>query len=520
MNLTSYAEAEAYLASLVDNEKLLGSVTYDTKSFDLENFRRLLRDLGDPHLKYAAVHVAGTKGKGSTCAYLASMLQECGLRVGLFTSPHLERYTERICVNGRAISDETLCRHLAYLSAHSHFDSSSQEGGDSALAIARGTFRTVFELLTATAFLHFAEEEVDIAIIETGVGGRLDSTNVFDTPGAGPLINVITAIGFDHMNLLGHDIPSIAREKAGILRSHGVAVLAPQPAAWAAEVRTVVEQKLGELGHDGYLDVADLVDGREAVEENPANTSSPESSYVEFTLDPEAAPPESTLAQSLVHGVVCRMRMAGLHQVDNVRTAFGVLLALESAPQFREWVDSVVWRRPEAEALTRGLAAEPARRGVSSTRWPGRFEIISRHPLEIVDGAHCPLSATAMGDTYRDLYGVQETILIAGFLRDKDPVALCEPLLDRLSIKAVICCTPPSARALPAEEAMEALAPLFPTTPLEAVDDPEEAVRAVLQLREMDEAVLAFGSLYLVAPVRRALKEQGTVATGEQHGGS
>ncbi|MGI8906485.1 MAG: bifunctional folylpolyglutamate synthase/dihydrofolate synthase [Candidatus Sumerlaeaceae bacterium] len=512
MNLSTYDEAAAFLDSQIDYEKLLSkSLTYDTKNFDLANFRGLLRELGDPHLKYAVIHIAGTKGKGSTCAFLASALANCGCKVGLYTSPHIDRYTERIQVNGLPVPDPEFARLMGRLGNRDYFRPDRSSNGHLAASADSPGFRTVFELLTAAAFLYFAEQEVDIAVIETGLGGRLDSTNVFDQPGAGPLLNVITAIGYDHTAILGKTIEQIASEKVGIVQPHGICVLGPQPLEWAEKVRASLEQRLRETGREEYLEVSALIDGKEALEERPDGTSSPDLTMAEYTLDAGAAPPDSLLAQTMVHGLNIQTRMHGAHQIDNIRTCLGTLLALESCADYQQWASSVLWRHPgQVDGLEHGFPAELVRRGIAKTRWPGRFEIVSRYPLEIVDGAHCPLSTTAMVDAFRDLYGAQEVILVVGFLRDKEPEEICSIVKANLNVAAIVCCSPPTPRGLPAQEAAEILKHVYPEIPVEAVPDPEQAVRGVLQLREEDQAVLIFGSMYIVGSSKRVCKEYGT----------
>lgn len=514
MKLSTYGEAAAFLDGLIDYEKLMaGPIPYDTSNFDLGHFRSMLRDLGDPHLKYAVVHVAGTKGKGSTCAFIATALRACGFKVGLYTSPHIERYTERIEIDGQPVIDQAFCALLEKVAEKSQLSMNAQTNGSGTQQPQHG-FRTVFELLTAAAFIHFAEQEIDIAVVETGLGGRLDSTNVFDSPAAGPLIDVITAIGYDHTAILGDSIEQIAREKCAIIQPHALAVLAPQPCAWETHVRQAMESRLDTIGREEYLDVAALIDARESIDERPDGTSSPELSMAEFTLDPSAAPPDSLLAQTMVHGLTVRTRMQGAHQADNIRTCLGVLLALEGAEGFQEWVRTATWRRPgHVEGLERGFPAEQVRRGIAKTRWPGRFEIISRHPIEIIDGSHCPLSVAAMVSTFREIYGHQQVILVAGFLRDKDPVEICATIPGQLNVAAIVCCTPPTPRGMPAEETMLSLQSLFPTIPVEVVEDPEEAIRGVLQLRDENQAVLVFGSMYIVGITKRVCKELDTVVS-------
>jgi folylpolyglutamate synthase/dihydropteroate synthase len=206
--------------------------------------------------------------------------------------------------------------------------------------------------------------------------------------------------------------------------------------------------------------------------------------------------------------------MHGMHQIDNVRTCIGALLALENTQGFREWAATVAWRHPEtADGLTRGFPAESVRRGIARTRWPGRFDIISRHPLDIVDGAHCPLSAEAMVNTFRELYGVQQVILVAGFLRDKMPDQICASIPFGLNVTAIVCCTPPTPRGLPAEEAARILSQIFTDTPIEAIPDPHDAIRGVLQLRDEDQAVLIFGSMYIIGAARNVCREHSTAVS-------
>ncbi|MCX7719568.1 MAG: hypothetical protein N2111_14360, partial [Candidatus Sumerlaeaceae bacterium] len=339
--LTDYAAAEEFLGSLINYERRPpGARDYGTKAFDVARFRALLAALGDPHLGRATVHVAGTKGKGSTCAMLAAVLTRAGLRTGLYTSPHIERYTERIRVDGRPIADADFCRLLTRLAAVRAGEA------DAAPGAARAGYRTVFEYLTAAAFLHFSEAGAQAAVIETGLGGRLDSTNVFEQAGAGPLVTVITAIGFDHTHILGDTIGKIAAEKAGILRAHGRVVLGPQPPGWAEEVRAVVRRRLGDVGGcAAYLDAGASITARPAGDKG-----------WEFTLAPDAEVARTGLAEALRGGLTLRPALAGAHQADNVRAALGALLLLA----------------PGVE-----VAPEAVAEGVASVRWPGRFERVS-----------------------------------------------------------------------------------------------------------------------------------------------
>jgi len=194
----SFIKAMRYLDTLTDFERLR-IVRYNNHNFDLDRMRTLLRRLGNPHTRFKSIHVAGTKGKGSTCAMLASMLQACGYKVGLYTSPHLIDIRERICVDGQMISHAEFGRLIRQIEP---------------IAARMRPTPTYFDVLTAAAFKYFEEQKVDIAVVETGLGGRLDSTNVLT-----PEVTAITSLSKDHMQQLGHSLPQIAQEKAGIFKT-------------------------------------------------------------------------------------------------------------------------------------------------------------------------------------------------------------------------------------------------------------------------------------------------------------
>src|SRR5919108_1972798 len=222
MSLT-FAEALSYLDRFINYERQPG-VSYTRESFDLKGFERFLARLDDPQRQLKTVVVAGTKGKGSTAALIASMAQGSGLKVGLYTSPHLCSIRERIRVDGAIVSEEVFAALVSDLKRH--IEAAGMAG------VRR--FRTFFEILTAMALVHFERVGVDLAVLEVGLGGRLDATNV-----ATPLVSVITSISLDHTEVLGDTIPQIAREKAGIIKPHGLAVVAPQRSEALAIIREV-----------------------------------------------------------------------------------------------------------------------------------------------------------------------------------------------------------------------------------------------------------------------------------------
>lgn len=458
VSIRTYDDAEEFLNSHINYERMLGeSVRYDTKTFDLDNFRNLLSRLGNPHLQYPSIHVAGTKGKGSTCAYLHEVYKRTGLRVGLYTSPHLQRYTERIVVSGNEIREDAFAALLTDLAN---------------LYTGAGNFRTVFEYLTAAAFVHFARERVDVAIVETGLGGRLDSTNVFSTP-TKPHVNVITSIGLDHTHILGETIEEIAREKAGIIRAGSHVVLAAQPEQWADTVWREVAARSTQVN-------THLFDAGELLEASP---QVPGGAMLHSRRPLQLG---GELARALEKGLRVKPKMQGQHQLVNATAAMGALVVMENA---------------------RGPAVKPAvvREAIDETVWPGRFEVVLQKPVVIVDGAHCALSAEALGDTYRGAYGEKPVVLVAGFMRDKAAADMCRALRSRLKVVRAYCCAPPSPRALQPDQAAHTVATEL-GCPADAIRDPDRAVRSALHAaHELDAAVVVFGSMYLVHPAREAI---------------
>lgn len=468
MIIKNYAQAEAFLAQHTNYEKLLGgSVAYNTKTFDLDSFRALLVSLGSPQLRYSAIHVAGTKGKGSTCAIVAAALTGCGCRTGRYTSPHLNSYLERIAIDGKSIPEQDFCRILGSLGEHFATQERAADVG----------FRTVFELLTATAFTWFAENNVEVAVIETGLGGRLDSTNSFVHPPQaknGFLIDVITAIGLEHTSVLGDTIEKIAREKLGIVQPHaGAVVIAPQPEGYSECIETIARKVATKTPvHANRIVSADRLQGTWCMVHLLPGT------------DYDDALP---LAASLLRGMEVDLPLLGAHQLRNLETALTTLLEVE---------------RLGGYPITPGGVAA----GIARVDWPGRFEIVSRDPLAVVDGAHCPLSAEALGRTFRELFGDREAVVVAGFMRDKAVDEICEALGGLIRVVGGVCCAPESARAMEAERAAATVSKVF-KVPVKAEPEVADALRTALQIRKGSQAILVFGSMFLVAPARAALKE-------------
>ena len=327
----------------------------------LDSIRRLLAAIGNPERSFTAIHVAGTNGKGSTCAMIESILRAHGLRTGLYTSPHLVRFHERICVAGEPVSDLDLERLLALADAAD--TRSAQAAGDREC--------TFFELATAMAYRHFADAGVQVAVVEVGMGGRHDATNTLQ-----PVVAVITPVAMDHMEYLGDHLGAIAGEKAGILKAGVRAVCADQePAA-----RRVIEEEARRLDVPlRWTSDHVRVSARKTLPVGQAfNADSDCISYGRLTTP-----------------------LSGAHQAANTATA---LLAVEA---FFEALGG----EPDPAAVKRGLAA---------TRWPGRCQQVAGDPPLIVDGAHNPAGAAVLNAALGEMFPARKGVFVMSALADKD----------------------------------------------------------------------------------------------------
>ena len=354
----------------------------------LASMRALLARLDNPEAGLAAVHVAGTNGKGSVTALMTEVLSAAGLRTGRYTSPHLLQFRERFWLDDRPADAAAL-------------DAAAGEVETAALAMEResGEAPTFFECATAIAFLLFRRAGIRLAVIETGLGGRLDATNVLT-----PLVSVITRIGLDHCEQLGHTLESIAAEKAGILKPGRPAICGAMP----DEARGVVRRAAQDLGCR-WIDAAEEV-----------NVAA-----VGVSLDGLTAR-VSTSSRDL--GKV-RLPLAGVYQAENLATA---VAALEAA----------------AEELRISLSDEAFRAGLARVCWPARFQLAVREPPVIVDGAHNPDGAAALRETLRRLKVRGPVALVAGFCDDKDAAGFLRVLAS--GVRRAWAVPVPSSRSLPA----------------------------------------------------------------------
>lgn len=397
----------------------------------LRRIRELMSLLGDPQKKLRFVHIAGTNGKGSCAAMTASVLRACGYRTGLYTSPYLYRFNERMQVNGEMIEDEALCRHISAVRDK---------------AEKMDEHPTEFELMTAAAMLYFLEEKCDIIVLEVGLGGRFDATNVVDTPECSIIMN----IGLDHTAILGGTVEEIAAEKAGIIKKSCQCVLYEQKRS----VMDVVAERCREL--DAPLTTADF-------------------SAIEPVFD-------SLEGQAFRYkGAMYALPLLGAHQLRNA----AVVLETVGVLRARGW-------RLEDGDVEHGLYA---------TSWPGRFELCAEKPDFIVDGGHNPQCAETVAENLMHYFPDNKRVLLIGVLRDKDYEKMTEilaPCADEF-----VTVAPDSPRALSAEELAGVLSRFSkPVTPCASV---AEAVDTAKELAGEDGMVCASGSLYLVGSVRYAL---------------
>jgi dihydrofolate synthase / folylpolyglutamate synthase len=417
------------------------------RKFSLVEIGILLDELGNPHHSFPCVLIAGTNGKGSTAATLASILRKSGLQTGLYTSPHLERPNERIRVDGAEISEDDFARHYFAVA----------EAADTLVASGRlAQNPSFFEIVTAMAFLHFAQSAIEIAVLEVGMGGRLDATNIVD-----PLISIITDISLDHTEWLGPTISAIAREKAGILRRNGVLVTLPQ--------HPQANQAIGEVATE--LDVRGVSATPYVPSLDPSAESDPGASYRLDVLGREIE-----VASPLI----------GAHQHRNIALAIAAAVEL---------------------AENQGLPITPdsIERGVHDTQWPGRLEMLRRENVTwILDVAHNPAGAWALRSSLRAMLdreavaGRQRT-LVFSCLKDKPVDELAQilfPLFDRIVFAPIS-----SPRATPVETLLAAAAATG--TPAQAAP----AIYAALQQAALPGkgVVVVSGSVFLVGDARALL---------------
>jgi dihydrofolate synthase/folylpolyglutamate synthase len=438
----TYDQAVAYLLTL--GRELASPQQARAAKFDLENIRAVSLRLGNPERAFRSVHIAGTNGKGSTAAMLASILRTAGLRTGLYTSPHLLRINERIRLDGVDIDDAEFAK--TFDRVHAVIEELLATG-------ALAAHPTFFECVTAMAFDFFAREKVDAAVIEVGMGGRLDSSNVIV-----PEVAVITQIDFDHENFLGHSIEEIAGEKAGIIKPGAWVVSAVgHPAAQEVIRRRTTEQNARLVEVDSVCRASNL---------------RAEDGCYRFTATTD-------LPGSAPRAIEIRLPLAGRFQVRNALTA-------------------IVAARLLAE---RGFPVDDAaiRGGLAEVRWAGRLERLQEKPAIYLDGTHNPAGSRELVAFWDEQFAGRRIHLVYGAMRDKAVDEVAGLLFPRAA--TVILTQSRQPRALSAEALAAMTRHLAPS--VEVIPEPGAALERALESAAPEDVIFVTGSLYLVGDLRR-----------------
>jgi dihydrofolate synthase / folylpolyglutamate synthase len=438
----NYSDAVRYLLSL--GRELAAPTQAAAAKFNLENISILLERLGRPDRCYPTIHIAGTNGKGSTAAFVESILRQAGFRTGLNTSPHLERINERFRINGEEITDDLFAETFTRI--HAVIEE----------LLAEGKLRahpTYFECVTALAFEVFATQRVEFAVIEVGLGGRLDATNVIT-----PVVSIITRVDFDHENFLGHSLPEIAGEKAGILKECIPLVTAPQ----LPDALEVLRARAAEL----HCPLAET-EKTFRIDDERTDAGCPRATVTEI-----ATATQFSLAPNL----------PGRFQLQNALNAVAAALVLQ--------------------AKHYAVTHEHIERGIAETRWPGRLEKLQSNPDIFLDGAHNPSAARELAQFLQENFAGRRVLLIYAAMRDKavDEVA---GLLFPLAAE-VIFTQPNNPRAISAGQLAQIAghhAAQFLTIP-----NADAALAHALANAQPNDAIFITGSLYLVGQLRHSWK--------------
>jgi dihydrofolate synthase/folylpolyglutamate synthase len=444
----NYDAAVRYLLTL--GRELAAPTQAAAAKFDLENIAVLAERLGRPDRAYPSAHIAGTNGKGSTAAFLESILQHAGFRTGLYTSPHLDRINERMQINGKEIGDESFAAIFTRLQALIE-----------ELLAARKlrAHPTYFECVTAMAFECFAQEGVEFGVFEVGLGGKLDATNILS-----PTVTVITRIDFDHENFLGHSLKEIAGEKAGVLKPEVPVVLAEQ----RPEAREVVLARAKEL----RCPVIETTRAFQITQESSQN------GFFRARVTEQSSGDSFDIAPSL----------PGRFQLQNALNAVAVVRRL----------------------ATRGfrISASDIMEGISKTAWPGRLEKLQSSPDVYLDGAHNPGAARELAQFLEQNFAGRKIWLVYGALRDKAVDEVAGQLFPRAA--EVIFTEPRTSRAISAPRLAEIASHHAPS--FKVISSAEQALDQALAEAAPDDAIFITGSLYLVGQLRHYWKQREQVA--------
>ncbi|MFO7944553.1 MAG: folylpolyglutamate synthase/dihydrofolate synthase family protein [Anaerolineales bacterium] len=437
-----YQETLDYIYSFVDFSRT-HQENLKPENFDLDRMRTFMERIENPEKDFQSLHIAGSKGKGSVSAFCSHVLAEAGYQVGLYTSPHLKDFEERIQINHQPISRSDLVELMDELKP----------------VIETIPRLTTFEITTGLGYLYFSRHNVDIAVVEVGLGGRLDSTNIIT-----PLVSVITALYLDHTSILGETLPKIAREKAGIIKLGVPIVLAPQEESARDVVKEIADERnapLIEVGKDYVFQPlhASLEGQSFLIGENPD------------TLEDE--------------GEKIQIPLLGRYQIENAATAYAALRTLSK----------------------RGLLISMGdiRDGIAGTVWPARFEIAQRSPPVIFDAAHNPSAIAKLRETVDQFFPQKSMILVFGISEDKALKGMFAELLPRTRL--LICTQATHPRAMDPDLMAKKAADYECET--KVVHDVGDALEQALQDAGDDHLILVTGSIFVAASARIAWKERG-----------
>ncbi|MCX6005048.1 MAG: bifunctional folylpolyglutamate synthase/dihydrofolate synthase [Chloroflexi bacterium] len=438
-SIMNYLQAEQFLVSLTDYETS-SAVIYNAANYDLRRMELLLGSVNNPHRGRGTIHITGTKGKGSTAAMISSVLSTAKYRTGLFTSPHLHTWRERIALNGRLITKKDFTAIAAVLKPFVR----------SINAQARFGKLTTFEVLTAMAFLYFSKKNADYQVLEVGMGGRLDATNVVN-----PDICIITSISLDHTQILGETLEQIAGEKAGIIKPGCTVISAPQP----TEVEAVIKRKCRELK------VPLIKAGKDITWQRTGGDLDRQI----FKLSDKTGVYDLTVP------------LLGEYQLENAALAVSALNILSQRGSHIEYADIA--------------------KGLSSVRWPARLQILKRSPLVIADGAHNAYSIKKVIQSIKKFLSYKKVFIVFGSSRDKDIQGMAQEL-SGLANRIIL-----TQSHHPRAASVDHLARIFKEAGVEVYTepDPEDAVVNILAQADKDDLILITGSLFLAAEAETIL---------------
>ena len=442
-----YEDALDFLYSFIDYS-LKRNFRNAAEKFNLDRMRHFMTLLGDPQKDYDIIHVAGTKGKGSVSSMCASVLMSEGYQVGLYTSPHMVRFTERIKINDQEISKTDVVDIIDQLKPVTEKVSEI----------------TTFELMTAMAFLYFSQQNVNYGVFEVGLGGRLDATNIVN-----PLVAVITSISYDHVKILGDTLSEIAGEKGGIIKEDIPVIVAPQKEEARLKLEQIAQERnapLIQVGRD-YLYAAD-------------SHSMDSQHFLVWTPDEQPMVDEfiESGGRDLWSPLRLQIPLLGFHQVENAATAYAALKT--------------------AEKLGLNISQNAYRQGFSSVKWPGRMEVLHNHPTIVLDSAHNRYSALRLRQAMDDYFPGLPVIMLFGASEDKDIEGMIQELLPR--VRRVITTQSIHPRAIDAGALVD-LAHRFGRS-AQAVIPIEDAFDVALQEAGEEAVILVTGSVFVVAAIR------------------